>query len=359
MLLLGALASWGRADDRVVALPELFGYVGPVEDGRPDEPLEPRLPPAGDWLRDSPEDAVEEIRIASWNVRQLGASSDLGRRAEVLARFDLLILQEILEKSAALRLLEELLEETDFPWRLVVAHQRSSDTPKGEFPAYLYRSDRVCLEPRSVRYPRAVDEDDFHRVPHYASFRMRGSGAVLTVVNVHLRQPKFPVRQIRREVSQLRGVHREILASEPREDAVLVAGDFNLEGPSRKNFRHLFDLGYRPLIDGEDTRTTFRASEPDEVGRLMSSFYDNIMVYRVEGGAMPEVGHRGVLRLANEYFPGDLNPLTAVRRDFSDHVPVWFSLPRGAPDWGEACAEEAHPPPAPRRRARRRRPRSR
>jgi len=327
-LLLLAFPLAGHADE---ALPELSGYEGPVED------VPEAIPEDEAWEPTVPEDARHGLRVASWNIKQLGASSSLERRGEVLGRFDLVAIQEILDPSAAVRLLDEVLESTRKPWALHVAPRPSSDTPKGEFPAYLYRQDRICPEPDSAGYPSVIEEDEYHRMPYYHSFRLRGSGAVITLVNVHLRQPSYPVGQIRAEVELLADVHEEILETAPEEDAILIAGDFNLNGPSRRNFGDLFQIGYEALIVGGDTRTTYRARVPDRDGSVMTSFYDNLLLFRVPGEYLPRVRWRGVLYIHEEYFDGVENPIRDIRRTFSDHAPVWVGFSRGQLTWGPRC----------------------
>ncbi len=84
--------------------------------------------------------AVETIRIASWNILNLGAETPVGERAEVIAQYDIVALQEIESFEGLERLRVEVESASGAEWK-VVCSAMVGEGRAAEAYAFIYRTD--------------------------------------------------------------------------------------------------------------------------------------------------------------------------------------------------------------------------
>jgi len=249
------------------------------------------------------------ITIASWNVHNLGVSSEVEDRAHVIAQFDLIALQEIEAIHGLDRLVAQVELTSGRDWDYVVS-TRVGEGGAAEYYAFMYRVDRVAyVECSAAVYPEPLP-DDFSREPFFATFR---AGTFdFTLITVHI---TWGLRASLRtaECRRLAEVWQYVQDLDPDENDLILVGDFNRDKPTHSAFNELEALGLVPLLTAGGTRTTF--------GRTPSggSWYDHIWLdlaftstewSRRSGVGTPADDSSGM-------------GCSEALRGISDHCPVW------------------------------------
>ncbi len=263
------------------------------------------------------------LRVATWNVKRLGRSSKVEARPEVVARFDLVALQEVLDLRGLEKLRKAVEKLTGEAWETHASRRKSGSSAKGEYPAFLYRKSAVRLV-SAGRDLHKVPRKTFDRPPFAASFRTPG-GFDLTLITHHGRAPDQTIAARSRELVALAAVYREVQDADPDEDDVLVAGDFNVHGPWHEAFEPLRDEGLIPAVSGRKAWTTYSAGDGDQLG---ANFYDNLWLDPALTGA-EGTGRSGILHLHElpSVTPGlSRDRLLDHMQRYSDHCPVWVEF---------------------------------
>ena len=253
--------------------------------------------------------AQDTITIASWNVWNLGADSDVADRAAVIAQFDIVALQEIEAIGGLDRLCTQVESDTGLVWAYVVS-TRVGEGNAAEYYAFLYRTDRVSyVECSSEVYPEPTP-DDFSREPFFATFR--AGNFDFTLITVHITWGLLASLRTA-ECHRLADVWQYVQDLDPNENDLILMGDFNRDKPTHSAFGALEDLGLKALVTTSGTRTTF--------GRTLSggSWYDHMWIDPAYTSA-EWTGQAGVSTPGND---SSGEGCEQALKGISDHCPVW------------------------------------
>jgi len=253
--------------------------------------------------------AENTITIASWNIYNLGTTTNVEKRAEVIRHFDIVALQEVEKIEGLDTLLSRVEEITGTDWKHV-ASPLIGDGNAAEYYAFVYRTDRVAyVEESSGVYPETMP-DDFSREPFFATFR--AGEFDFTLITVHITWGLLPSLRTA-ECRRLQSVWGYVQNLDPDEDDLILLGDFNRDRPTHSAFDQLCQMGITPVLTETGTRTTF--------GRTVTggSWYDHIWVDLQHTGAelTDQVGAGTPL----ENSSGRGCPASIEKA--SDHCPVW------------------------------------
>jgi len=191
-----------------------------------------------------------------------------------------------------------------------------------EYYAFIYRGDRISEVNGGAKgiYPEP-DPNDFSREPYYATFK--SGNFDFTLVNIHVTWGNGG-SYIRNEVQKLDQVWKHVKGLSGADPDIVLMGDFNLDGPNHTSFGNLRNCGVKNLITGQNTKTTY-STKPDTV---WANWYDN-MWYDPNYTAYEYTGNNGVDTIHERYYGG--NHLK-VRREISDHAPLWAEFITWKPD---------------------------
>ncbi|MDA0692617.1 MAG: endonuclease/exonuclease/phosphatase family protein [Nitrospinae bacterium] len=171
----------------------------------------------------SPNLSAEEIKLASWNIRNISDASrsdaELGIISLVLFRYDFIAIQEVRTDDKAIKRIQKILKD-DFQ----VDYEIDVSGPvgdKGERYAFLWRKDRISQTKAGSFY--SDTNDQFVREPYCGSFQ--ASSFDWTLCAVHI---KFGANQADRrpEIEAMDDVYRAIKAQGQERD-IITCGDFN------------------------------------------------------------------------------------------------------------------------------------
>ena len=245
------------------------------------------------------------IRIASWNLRQLGAraSTDLRMVARIITdnNFDIVAIQEVQHDGAGV---DRLLNTLGPPWR---GTSVSPESRSGERLTFIYRGDRASEIATPMNLIGATPQV-FERVPYCATFR--AGNFDFELITAHLSWGD--IRQRQGEMKALAGLIFSKAMGQAEKD-LIVLGDLN-EQKARPN------LGYMAAVDWRSVVTE---------GTNLSSreIYDHIVFspkYTTE-----YLNRTGVVRFDESLFGNrDKEAAEAV----SDHRPIWADFATNLPD---------------------------
>jgi endonuclease/exonuclease/phosphatase family metal-dependent hydrolase len=251
----------------------------------------------------------DTVVIGTWNVWNLGAESDVAERAKVIAEFDIVALQEVEAIQGLRHLLSQVEAETGVDWEYVVSCQ-VGDGNAAEFYAFMYRTDRVSyVECSSDLYPEPTP-DRFSREPFFATFR--AGEFDFTLITVHITWGVLASLRTA-ECRRLAEVWAYVQDLDPRENDLILLGDFNRTKPTHSAFNDLEGLGLTALLTATGTRTTFGLTASG------GSWYDHMWIdptYTIAEWT----GQAGTGTPSNDSSgAGCPEALKGV----SDHCPVW------------------------------------
>ena len=251
----------------------------------------------------------DTIIIGTWNVWNLGATTDVTERAAVLAEFDIIALQEVEAIAGLTHLLDTVEADTGVDWESVVSCQVGQGNA-AEYYAFAYRTDRVSyVECSSNQYPEPTPSD-FSREPFFATFR--AGSFDFTLITVHITWGLLASARTA-ECRRLAPVWSTVQDLDPNENDLILLGDFNRTKPTHSAFDDLEHLGLVPVLTTSGTRTTF--------GTTLSggSWYDHMWLDPKFTSA-EWTGQSGS-GLPSDDTAGSGCPETL--RGVSDHCPVW------------------------------------
>ncbi len=282
-------------------------------DGDPSRVLDPLLAvlnpsaspaaPAASGRETAPSSPSGRLTLATWNIRRFSSRSrddaELARICDVLERYDLIAVQELLDADALRRCAAELARRGKHYSFLV------SD-PVGrrvkERYGFLYRSDLLSAS-RPRLYPDTMDR--FIREPYYADFRCGDFDFTLLTVHIIYKSRRAPERKM--ELDALASAFEYVQKRNGPENDVILTGDFN-EEPGSPRFARLTGIDSLVMLV-RGVKTTISDS----------STYDQI-VFQDRYTAREFTGRWGVFRFDEEMY-GDED--RKASREVSDHRPVW------------------------------------
>ena len=298
-----------------------------------------------------PRDLDRTLRVASWNVKQLGGRPRLPESywyiAEVLSHFDVVFLRELAADLAGLDRVRRLLGDS---WAFLVSDLLAGgDTDERVGIVYDTRtvqftgiSGEFVLPDSEVVGRRRVAVRALARSPLMASFRAGGFDVALAGLQLRDPPPGTPDPEAaRRAAAEALALHVAERTIDPaaRTRNLILLGDFDFHEPDSAIARELTRNGFGIPV-GYDA---LRAARDGRVGR----FYDQI-AYRF--GDRPKLQPRGygVLPLFDWVFRDDQytryrpelrkddgqaprDPASFYRQYFrrdqlSDHHPLWAAF---------------------------------
>ncbi len=251
----------------------------------------------------------QTITIASWNVENLGMHTDIQSRANVIAQFDLVALQEIDSQEGLnnLRIRVEAITAVD--WDVVISPKIGQGNA-AEYYAFIYRTDCVnYVQSSSAVYPERAP-DEFSREPFCATFR---SGSFdFTLITVHITWGSLASLRTA-ECRRLPAVWDWVQSRDAWENDLILLGDFNRDKPTHSAFDLLVDQGMTSILTQAGTKTTFGLTPTG------GSWYDHIWI-NPQHTAFELADQFGVgTPSINSYGSGCAAALAGI----SDHCPVW------------------------------------
>ena len=297
------------------------------------------------------------ILIASWNIKEFGHTTQRLPEAyfyiaEIIARFDLVVIQEV---KSTLRDLQILMRLLGSEWEYVVNDITSGVDGNSERSAYLYNSSRIKLSGtvgELVLWPaitQGADIQQLKRTPYLTGFKAGWKEFGMLSIHLQPGDKQDNVNYRREEVSLLLTALQEKI-SEHWTSSLVIAGDFNFYKGDDKDdgaVQLFTDAGYYEVdsLIGLDTNASatqaydrmfirtneyFRVVErPD--GRMNGGVFDPFQFVYTDGqtasyGAeMVEdyTGEKDMTDPANQakYFKHPWR-----KNQLSDHFPIWFEL---------------------------------
>ena len=251
-------------------------------------------------------EAAADTRIASWNMKRLDSSdADLKfeTAARVMAHFDFISVQEVMDEPSLLRLVNELQEVTGSEWGMMPSHAIGRGSYKEHY-AFFWRKSEVQYVDGAVVY--LDSRDVFAREPLSARFRTN-EGETFVAANIHVlygdgKEDRVP------EIKALASYWAWLGESFPNEQFFLM-GDFNME-PKEYSWDALKQVA-TPLITVGGTTLAYKDGE-------YANLYDNIWV---PNNLRAHV-QAGIFDLPS--YTGMSNKQT--RDQISDHAPVYMIL---------------------------------
>ncbi len=248
---------------------------------------------------------VKNLKIASWNVANIGISKDdveVEYIAQLLKGFDIVAIQEISTKLSgprAIAKLNERLNTTGARWDYVISDPTSG--AGSERYAYMWKKSATDLASKTWLVGAQAIDDSLDREPYMARFYF-GEGKIL-IGNFHaVPTSKKPEK----EIVYLDNIHRVY-----RKDQLVFLGDFNLS-QKHKAFDELKESGYEAAL--ENQKTSLRRIKTS--AGYLAQEYDNIFVEQ----SKLRIKRSGVV----DFVP-DFETLKKAR-EISDHLPVWAEI---------------------------------
>jgi endonuclease/exonuclease/phosphatase family metal-dependent hydrolase len=129
------------------------------------------------------------------------------------------------------------------------------------------------------------------------------------------------------DAARLADVWTYVQDLDPKENDVLLMGDFNRDKPTHPAFARLRALGVTNVIVGDGVFTTLSSA----AGQVGSKWYDNIWIDR-RYTAREFTGRACVDPVYLRYFQNSEHPHLEVKKRISDHCPVWAEFDVSKPD---------------------------
>ncbi len=250
---------------------------------------------------------VKSLKIASWNVANIGISKDdeeVEYIAQLLKGFDIVAIQEISTKLSgprAIAKLNERLNNTGARWDYIISDPTSG--AGSERYAYMWKKSATDLASKTWLVGAQAIDDSLDREPYMARFYF-GEDRLL-ISNFHaVPTTKKP----QKEIVYLDNIHRLY-----RKDDMVFLGDFNLS-QKHKAFDELKDSGYEAAL--ENQKTSLRRIKTSS--GYLAQEYDNIFVEK----SPLRIKRSGIV----DFVP-DFESLKEARQ-ISDHLPVWAEIER-------------------------------
>ncbi|WP_019025382.1 MULTISPECIES: helix-hairpin-helix domain-containing protein [unclassified Thioalkalivibrio] len=259
-----------------------------------------------------PSIAMADLRLASWNIQNLGWANqkDYSALALIASQFDFIAVQEVMTAEGIYRLRDTLEQATDAEWGVLYSDALGRSTYREKY-AFIWREDSAEYVGGALTY--IDDSDRFAREPFSAVFRSRGTGQHFLAANVHITYGNRVADRVA-EVEALRHYWDWLAQVMPEyERERILFGDFNLQ-PHHDGWSAMRAVAEPLITEGATTLSTH--------DRRYANLYDHIWVPLDH--TLP-LGDAGILQ-----FPVILSEVTGVywdhekaRSHVSDHAPVY------------------------------------
>lgn len=298
--------------------------------------------------RSVPARTGNNILVATWNIRAFGSltrkwrsgSSDSPKRdlaaalciAAILARFDVIAIQEI---RANLRALRDILKVLGPHWAFAMTDVSYGDPGNGERLAYLFDTSRIRLSglacelvvpeaPSGFSLPANAFQRQFVRTPYAVSFLAGDQTFVLVTLHVNYGDSAAD------RVGELTAIARWLRNWAEQEDDwghnLICLGDFNIDRENDPLFQAFTSTGLTPAKDHKGLpRTIFsKPNQPD-----LASFYDQIAWFEtVKGKPYLTLQYRSGGNFDFRHLVMADLTMNALSYRMSDHLPLWVEFER-------------------------------
>lgn len=201
--------------------------------------------------------APDNLLLGTWNIRDFDSNKfGHGPRltesfhylAEVIARFDLVAVQEVNRDLAPLRRLVGLLGED---WDYLVTAVTEGTSGSGERMAFVYNTRRVrftnlagqVVLPKTRLVGDGAEGLQFARAPYLASFQAGWFKFHLSTVHIYFGDETGAQLERRiKEIERVAGHFRELQEKEPGD--YILLGDFNIVSPQHRTMEALQRNGF-------------------------------------------------------------------------------------------------------------------
>lgn len=296
--------------------------------GNPGDPADPRsvFPPRR---------TDENIVVGTWNLRRFGGLHrsweenpgspkrnlrGLAIIAEVVRRFDVIAIQEVLRDTQALRTLVDEFLGSD--WAVILSDVTAGASGNSERFAFLYDRRRVSpsgLAGEIVLPPTddGLPIEQFDRTPYIVGFRAGEERFALLTAHIRYSdaaQDRLP--EIRRVAEfTAREIRDRARGATAEETNLIVLGDFNID---RRQGNPLFDAFVETGLWVPEAIQNVSTS----YGRV-ARHYDQIAWFR-DAFSLRNDGRAGVVDFVGAVFP-ELSRRQMTDR-VSDHLPLWVEF---------------------------------
>jgi endonuclease/exonuclease/phosphatase family metal-dependent hydrolase len=300
--------------------------------------------------------ADENLLVASWNIKEFGHTTQRLYEAyfyiaEIIARFDLVAIQEI---KSSLKDLEIVMRILGSEWDYIVNDITEGDDGNSERSAYLFNNKRLRLSGLAgeiVLWPEITEGSmikQLKRTPYVTGFKAGWKS--FAMINLHLHPGKdeddiaFRKEEIRLLIAALKEKKKRLWTRN-----LILSGDFNLyEKKDTSAVALINQAGYSEVegLIGKDTN----ASQSEAYDRLFVKGNKYFQVAKDENGmgngnvfnpfefVFKDGDHKKYKKEMVDVYGGkkdlenDDNALEKYytiywrRNQISDHFPIWFEL---------------------------------
>lgn len=249
---------------------------------------------------------AQSFTMITWNIQDLGQSkeeAEIDAIVQILRTADLVLIQEVVGKDPAgaqkVAAIADGLNRTGARWDYRISDRTQSPSPYiSERYAILWKPSKLQLLGRAILDQELAEECD--REPYLARFKVSGDTSRFWVANFHARKhDKEPEEEIRHFIS-----YPQRLGT----DAVIIAGDFNLD-EQHQVWSPFYSAGFVSAL--EETPTTLKRS-CNRRGEYFNYAIDNIFFMRARFAVSDAMRIDFVERCE----------LLETARGISDHLPV-------------------------------------
>lgn len=286
----------------------------------------------------------DNLLIATWNLRAFGgltekwrsAEGDSPKRdlhalrciAEIVARFDVIAIQEVKDDIKALR---HMLKVLGPDWGLIMTDVTLGSQGNDERMAFVFDTRRVkpsglageLVVPPEWQTDKRITEGaltrQFARTPYAVSFVADDQTFILVTLHVIYGEKAAD------RAPELKGIAEWLADWARREKSwghnLIALGDFNIDRKGDANFQAFTSTGLRPPVELDQVPRTIFASGKE-------SFYDQIAWFTEGvGGGAPALSLRFSTSGSFDFTQTALSTRkltkTALSWQISDHYPLW------------------------------------
>lgn len=252
---------------------------------------------------------ADNIKILTWNIRDLGRSKDdteIYNIAKIVRDYDIVAIQEVVAKDpagvqAVARIADEL-NRMGNKWDYRVSDPtRSPSSHISERYAFIWKTSKVTLLGRPF-LDEALAAYCF-REPYIAKFKPKKGNTSFYVVNYHSRKHNdHPEQEI---------VYFEQYPERLETNNVFIVGDFNLN-EQHKVWQPLYQKGFAASLHNSPTTLKMKCAN----GKYLNHPIDNIFYHK----ATTQVINAGKID-----FVQNCSTVKAARY-ISDHLPVFLEV---------------------------------
>ena len=264
-------------------------------------------------------DAGSELKIGSWNIRRLSASSrdndELKKIAQVIHPMDCVAIMELHDDVVLGKLVVQL-ETMGGTWRRIQTPAKVGNTSySAEHYGFVYRSDKLKLRglpqvlPEStLTIPNDPTPWKFDRQPYTVGFATLDNLLDFRVIVVHVTFHGMPYQ--RAEVRALKDYFTTVQNSRTTDDDVILCGDFNV---------NVGDESLNDLLSASGMIDTTSSTPGTKIDT--TNTYDHLLFQT--NFVKEYTGTHGVEKFDETMF-GNNDPAASLA--CSDHRPIWVIL---------------------------------